>query len=400
MTAPGKLFILCSIVICLSCRAGDKPDQSAATKNEAVVPDTGYRGVIDDPSGYVNVLADKQPDAAIIANVKTGERVSFECKEGDKWCRVTLRSGKSGWVPSNRIKLYFTIKDWPRKGGELGEANSKLARRAARGDYAALRKFLSLKLDGAGGEEADYVFGNIIHIIGDDAFAHFLQGPPPTHVYFNDDVTYPFESREYLYRHFPKTWKVLFPRDIIKWPSPDGRYAIHKFFSEASDNGETKVIRAELIEKATGKALLDLTAEDIGKGGWERDGEVFWAKDSKRFAYVSSDLTPGRPGGLKKQTAVFQLTGQAFGKVELPMPEKSGAEGDAKLSGATLIHDFVEPVDWLMPTVLKIRRHDYYQTPDQSSASTDSVRVYDITATIGVDGKATIDTKLVEKESY
>jgi hypothetical protein len=30
----------------------------------------------------------------------------------------------------------------------------------------------------------------------------------------------------------------------------------------------------------------------------------------------------------------------------------------------------------------------------------DSVRVYDITATIGVDGKATIDTKLVEKESY
>ncbi len=50
-------------------------------------------GVIDDPSGYVNVLADKQPDAAIIANVKTGERVSFECDEGDKWCKVKLRSG-------------------------------------------------------------------------------------------------------------------------------------------------------------------------------------------------------------------------------------------------------------------------------------------------------------------
>jgi hypothetical protein len=35
-----------------------------------------------------------------------------------------------------------------------------------------------------------------------------------------------------------------------------------------------------------------------------------------------------------------------------------------------------------------------------SGSSRDSLRVYDITATIGVDGKATIDSKLVEKESY
>ena len=312
---------------------------------------------------------------------------------------VTLRSGKSGWVPSNRIKLYFTIKDL-RKGSELGEANRKLARRAARGDYDALRKFLSLHLDGAGGEEADAAFGIIVHILGDDAFADFLRAPPPTQVFFNDDITYPFENLEYLHRHFPKTWKALFPREIVKWPSPDGRYAIHKLFSEEDDNGETKVVRAELIEKATGKALIDLTASDIGKGGWNRDGDVLWAPDSKRFAYVSSDLTPMRAGGLKKQTAVFQLTGQAFSKVELPLAEKSGAESDAKLSGATLIHDFVEPVDWLTPTVLKIRRHDYYQTKDESGSSSDSVRVYDITGTIGVDGKAAIDSKLVEKESY
>jgi Bacterial SH3 domain len=399
MNAPGRLFVLFSIIISLSCRAGDKPEQSAPPKGETFVPDTGSRGVIDDPSGYVNVLADKQPDAAVIAKVKTGDPVSFECKVGGKWCRVTLRSGKSGWVPSNRIKLYFTIKDL-RKGGDLGEANCKLARRAARGDYDALRKFLSLHLDGAGGEEADAAFGIIVHILGDDAISDFLRGPPPTQVFFNDDITYPFESREYLHRHFPKTWKALFPREIVKWPSPDGRYAIHKLFSEEDDNGETKVVRAELIEKATGKALIDLTASDIGKGGWDRDGDVLWAPDSKRFAYVSSDLTPMRAGGLKKQTAVFQLTGQAFSKVELPLAEKSGAESDAKLSGATLIHDFVEPVDWLTPTVLKIRRHDYCQTKDESGSSSDSVRVYDITANIGADGKAAIDTKLVEKESY
>ena len=201
-------------------------------------------------------------------------------------------------------------------------------------------------------------------------------------------------------RHFPKTWKVLFPREIVKWPSPDGRYAIRKLFSEEGDDGDTKVVRAELIEKATGKALLDLTASDIGKGGWDRDGDVLWAPDSKRFAYFSSDLTPGRAGGLKKQTAIFQLTGQTFGKVDLPLAETPGTEGDPILSAATLIHDFVEPVNWVTPTVLKIARHDYYQTTDKSGASGDSVRVYDITATIGVDGKATIDSKLVEKESY
>jgi hypothetical protein len=52
------------------------------------------------------------------------------------------------------------------------------------------------------------------------------------------------------------------------------------------------------------------------------------------------------------------------------------------------------------PTVLKIARHGYYQITAKSGSSRDSVRVYDITATIGVDGKATIDSKLVEKESY
>jgi hypothetical protein len=37
---------------------------------------------------------------------------------------------------------------------------------------------------------------------------------------------------------------------------------------------------------------------------------------------------------------------------------------------------------------------------DKAGSVQDSVRVYDITATIGADGKARIDSKLVEKESY
>jgi hypothetical protein len=57
-------------------------------------------------------------------------------------------------------------------------------------------------------------------------------------------------------------------------------------------------------------------------------------------------------------------------------------------------------VQWATPTVLEINRHDYYQTADKAGSVQDSIRVYDITATIGVAGKTTIDTKLVEKESY
>src|SRR6266480_891000 len=90
-----------------------------------------------------------------------------------------------------------------------------------------------------------------------------------------------------------------------------------------------------------------------------------------------------RAGRLKKQTAIFQLTGQTFGKVDLPLAETSGAEGAPKLSAATLINNFVGPVRWVTPTVLKIARHDHYKTTDECGFS----RVYDITATMGADGK-------------
>ena len=56
----------------------------ALPKDEEFVSDSGYRGVIDDPDGYVNVRADKRADAPIVAKVKTGEPFSFECKHDDE----------------------------------------------------------------------------------------------------------------------------------------------------------------------------------------------------------------------------------------------------------------------------------------------------------------------------
>lgn len=97
--------------------------------------------------------------------------------------------------------------------------------------------------------------------------------------------------------------------------------------------------------------------------------DVLWEPDSKRFAYFSSDLTGGRPDGLRGQTATFQLTSQTFGKVELLFAEKPRIEGDAKLSGATLVHDFIKPIRWVTPTVSKIARHGYHQITVKSGSS-------------------------------
>jgi hypothetical protein len=77
MTAYQCRFLLAVsflIAVPFSIVANDKPDQSTPPWDEAFVPDTGQRGVIDDPSGSLNVLAANRPDAAVIAKVKAGDR--------------------------------------------------------------------------------------------------------------------------------------------------------------------------------------------------------------------------------------------------------------------------------------------------------------------------------------
>ena len=130
----------------------------------------------------------------------------------------------------------------------------------------------------------------------------------------------------------------------------------------------SKVERAELIEKKTGHVLCDLTPDDIGTGA-QREGEAIWSSDSKRVACLSSDLTEQkgnlfstpRPAPLKKQTAVYQLSGESFIRVELPLSEVPGRDSDAELEGAILGHEFTEPIRWQKPNVLLLERHEYYE---------------------------------------
>jgi Bacterial SH3 domain len=385
------------------------------------------RGVIDDPDGFVNVRAEKTADAAVIATVKTGEPFTFEREGDDEWCKVTLASGKSGWMHLGRIRLHFTEKDLPtREEDPAGESEidqfargrglnyAAVTRRAARGDSKALKQFflLAQNADGAAAESISGVPTVVYHLLGDEKFAKFLSAQPlPFRMMvrnriLSDGLISP--ASLYLGRHFPQTAHLLFRREMIDWFSPNGLYAIRKIFSNEFELGGSKVVRAELIEKKTGRVLCDLTSDDIGTGA-QREGEALWSPDSKRVACLSSDLTEQRgnlfstprPAPLRKQTAVYQFSGDAFARVALPLSEVPGRESDTELERAILGHEYTEPLRWQKPNVLVLERHEYYEVKKPTEiegTKFESIhglgRLYQITATMSADGKATVAWKL------
>lgn len=385
------------------------------------------RGVIDDPKGC-DVLAAQRTDAAVVTTVKAGEPFTFECDNNSDWCKVTLASGQTGWIEYNRIRFHFTEKDLPvqekKHSSNLSEIDEMargrgldyavVTRRAARGDTKALKQFFSLAQD-ADGAAAEIIAGMptvVYHLLGDAKFAAFLSAEP---------VAYRMKLRNmilgdglipsatlYFRRHFPETSRVLFRREIVDWVSPDGRYAIRKQFSDESQLRGSKVVRAEIIEKSSGRVLCDFTADDIGTES-DREGEALWSPDSKRVACLSVDR-PEQHGNLfsipraalqRKQTTVYQLSGDSFVRVDLPLSEVPGRKEDKELEGAVLGHEYTEPKRWQKPNVLLLQRHEYYNvlkplTVGDSQFNTihDVGRLYEITVTIPPDGKAKVAWKL------
>jgi hypothetical protein len=384
-------------------------------------------GVIDDPTGSVDVRAEKSADAAVIATVKTGEPFTFDCENDADWCKVTLSSGKSGWMQLSSIRLHFTEQDLPsREEDPAGESEieqfargrglnyAAVTRRAARGDTKALKQFFSLAqdADGAAAESISGVPTVVYHLLGDEKFAKFLLAQPLPYRMMvrnrilSDGLIPP--ASVYLSRHFPQTVRILFQREMVDWFSPNDLYAIRKVFTDELELSGSKVVRAELVEKKTGRVLLDLTPDDIGTGA-QREGEALWSPDSKRVACLSSDLTQQRgnlfstprPAPHKKQTAVYQLSGDLFTRVELPLGEVPRRESDTELERAILGHEYIEPIRWQKPNVLVLQRHEYYEKlkpTEIGDVKFESIhtlsRWYQITATIDPDVKATLVWKL------
>ena len=380
-------------------------------------------GVIVDSKG-AELRADKNADAAVIATVKPNDPFTFEREKDADWAKVTLASGQTGWIELARIRLHFTEKDLPSQEKDpAGESEIEQfargrgfnyaagTRRAARGDVKALKEFFTLaqKADGAAAESITGVPTVVYHLLGDEKFAKFLAVQPVPYrmmvrnEILGDGVLSPVSL--YLRNHFPETARVLFRLEMVDWPSPNDLYALRKVFSEEFGLGGSKVVRAELIEKKTGRVLCDLTADDIGTGA-QREGEALWSPDSKRVACLSTDFsqeqgslfsTP-RPAPQRKLTSVYQLTGDSFAKVNLDLSEVPGRKADKEVERAILGHEFTEPLRWLKPNVLLLQRHEYYETlkplPDSKLESIYPFdRLYHITVTIDAD-KAAVSWKL------
>jgi uncharacterized delta-60 repeat protein len=429
--ASGKLDMSFNAAGSVLTAVGSKPSEAENTAPHASM------AVINDPDGYTNV---RDYDGKVIAKVKDGERFiaakPWNRSDDPKW-NVRLKSGITGFMDKTRIHLLpdeplmklnydASKKEWRKlqsqKGTENGETASaakehgvdyyKTLVRASEGNPQALARILSLAqfMDGAAAEGYYPEMWELFHVMGDKTLAKFVRGLPlADQVGVRGSLIGGLSEEEfangadvdYLQRYFPETTKVLFRGEIVDWTSPDGRYSIRKTFTNPLDLTDSKVSHAELIEKTTGQTVCDLTNADIGVGGG-REGSVLWSPDSKRFAYLASDL--GHAGNLfrtpplppqTQRTTVYQSSGKSFGKVNLPLDKPPGKESDPEITGAVMGHEFVSPVRWANANTLILERHDYYEKLTPSSGSIHGFdRLYEITVSFKDDGTANTSWKL------
>jgi uncharacterized delta-60 repeat protein len=410
---------------------GSKPPEAQDTGPHASMAE------INDPDGYTNV---RDYDGKVIAKVKEGERFiaakPWNRPDDSKWS-VRLKSGLTGFMDKTRIhllpdeplmKLNYDArkKEWRKLLSKRVTENDEIASqakghgvdynktlvRASEGNLKALTQFFSLAqfMDGAAAEGYSPEAWELFHVVGDKTLAKFLRGLPlGDQVGVRGTLIGGMSVEEfangadvnYLQRYFPETTKLLFRGEIVDWTSPDGRYSIRKTFTDPLDLAESKVSHAELIEKATGQTLCDLTNADIGVGG-AREGSVLWSPDSKRFAYVASDLSHAgslfRKAALppqKTQTTVYQNSDKSFTKIDLPFDQPPGKENDPEMKGAVMGHEFVTPVRWADANTLILERHDYYERLMPPSGSVHAfARLYEITVSFKDDGTANTSWKL------
>ena len=377
--------------------------------------------MVDEPDR--GLRAEQNANAPITVTVKRNAPFTYECEPKSEWCKVTHRSGESGWLERDAIRYHYTEKDLPQAAddpknqselSQFGRSHGfnfyATVRAAARGDAKALKRFFAMcrEVDGGAAESFAGVPTLVYHVLGDTRFAAFLKTQPVEFWAMVRNSIASASNIAYLRRHFPETVRVLFRREMVDWPSPNGRYSIRKVFSDEFDLTDSKVARSELIEKESGQVRCDMTVDDIGLGA-DREGNILWSPDSKRFACLSiwmkepagkfSDVPPPPPQ--RRQTTVYQVAGESFAKVEMPLSEVPGREKDEELIGAVLGHEYTEPIRWAKPDVLILQRHEYYQKirPRTSEGVTFNEvhsfdRLYQITATITPDGKATVVWKL------
>src|SRR6266498_4358554 len=179
------------------------------------------------------------------STIKPGERfIARELFHGEGYWEVHLKSGISGSIPRNRIRLlpdeplaklnYESCKkEWrklqskPIKNTDVvaysakkyhGVANYyKTLVQASEGDAKAFGQLSSLDMDGVAGEGNEWnTTWALLHVAGDDTFAKLLAGQSPKFregyaAFFSRESFPPISNtKPYIKRYFPKTYKILF----------------------------------------------------------------------------------------------------------------------------------------------------------------------------------------------
>lgn len=184
------------------------------------------RGVIDDPDGFTYVRAGESQESAIVARVKSGEVFDFEkddLKHLSEWAKVTLASGKKGFIHSDRIRVYATMADLadraPADNANVcarakGLNYYALARDAARGKKSAMQTYFGLNCEGEAENIHDEICRSVIHLLGDEKLSKFLRGQSKDYLTsvretLESTTPHPGDPHAYLKRVFPKSERIL-----------------------------------------------------------------------------------------------------------------------------------------------------------------------------------------------
>jgi hypothetical protein len=182
------------------------------------------------------------------STIKPGERfIARELSDGEKDWEVYLKSGISGNIPRNRIRLLpdeplarlnfaSCKKEWRKLQSKRIKKNAdddvaysakkyygvpnyyKTLVQASEGDAKAFGQLSSLDMDGVAGEGNEWnTTWVLLHVAGDDTFAKLLAGQSSK---FREGYAGLFSRSEppilnpkpYIKLHFPKTYAILYGR--------------------------------------------------------------------------------------------------------------------------------------------------------------------------------------------
>jgi hypothetical protein len=157
----------------------------------------------------------------------------------------------------------------------------------------------------------------------------------------------------------------------IKYPSPDGRFALR--ITQSRDNEYHPTV--ELIEKSSGKVMVTLHSGSDDELLDASESVLIWSADSKSVAYGFRASAPGARI-LSLGALVCFWNGSGFDKVFLPenLPDPDikfpkGKENNVKPYGGG-----VKPLKWLKSGELEMSSEDMMLSRDDGKSYTGVVR--------------------------